>query len=419
MKVMVVGSGGREHALVWKISQSKRVDKIYAAPGNGGMKELAETIDIKASNMIDLADFAEKEKIDLTVVGPEMSLALGIVDEFSKKNLRIFGPTQKAAMIESSKAFAKEFMKKNGIPTAGFNVFDSAIEAINYIKTSPFPVVIKADGLAGGKGVFICNNIQEAQESIRAIMLENKFGKSGEQVVIEEFLKGQEMSFMGISDGKRVIPLVTSMDYKKAKENDKGPNTGGMGAISPAPQTNRELFNTIMKTIISPTIEGLKFEGKDFKGVLYAGLMITGLGPMVLEFNVRFGDPEIQPILLRMKSDIVDLLEGAADGSLFDIPIEWDEEVSGCVVLTSKGYPLKYETGKKIMGLERAKAMGVEIFHAGTSLKEDGYYSSGGRVLNVCAKSPTLKESMKKIYDAISFISFDNMNFRQDIGRKK
>jgi phosphoribosylamine--glycine ligase len=419
MKILVVGSGGREHALVWKISQSKRVDKIFAAPGNAGMKELAETVDIKASNMVALADFAEKEKIDLTIVGPEMSLALGIVDEFRKKNLKIFGPTQKASMIESSKAFAKEFMKKNGIPTAGFNVFDSAMEAINYIKTSTFPVVIKADGLAGGKGVFICHNMQEAQESIRAIMLENKFGKSGEQVVIEEFLKGQEMSFMGISDGKRVIPLVTSMDYKKAMDNDKGPNTGGMGAISPAPQTTRELFNTIMKTIIAPTIEGLKFEGKEFRGVLYAGLMITALGPMVLEFNVRFGDPEIQPILLRMKSDIVDLLEGAADGSLFDIPIEWDEEVSGCVVLTSKGYPVKYETDKKINGLERAKAMGVEIFHAGTSLKNDGFYSAGGRVLNVCAKSPTLKESMKKIYDAISFISFDNINFRQDIGRKR
>jgi len=419
MKILVVGSGGREHALVWKISQSKRVDKIYAAPGNAGMKELAETVDIKASNMIALADFAEKEKIDLTIVGPEMSLALGIVDEFNKKNLKIFGPTQKAAMIESSKAFAKEFMKKNGIPTAGFNVFDSALEAINYIKTSTFPVVIKADGLAGGKGVFICHNMQEAQESIRAIMLENKFGKSGEQVVIEEFLRGQEMSFMGVSDGKRVIPLVTSMDYKKAMDNDKGPNTGGMGAISPAPQTTRELFNAIMKTVITPTIEGLKFEGKEFRGVLYAGLMITALGPMVLEFNVRFGDPEIQPILLRMKSDLIDLLEGAADGSLFDIPIEWDEEVSGCVVLTSKGYPVKYETDKKINGLERAKAMGVEIFHAGTSLKKDGLYSAGGRVLNVCAKSPTLKESMKKIYDAISFISFDNINFRQDIGRKK
>ena len=419
MKVLVIGSGGREHALVWKISQSKRVDKIFAAPGNGGMKKLATTVDIKASNTVDLADFAQQEKIDLTVVGPEMSLSLGIVDEFNKKNLKIFGPSQKAAMIESSKAFAKEFMRKNGIPTAGFNVFDSAIEAISHIRTAPFPLVVKADGLAGGKGVFICNDIQEAEESIRVIMLENKFGKSGEQVVVEEFLKGQEMSFMVVSDGKRVIPLVTSMDYKKAEEGDKGPNTGGMGAVSPSPRSSQKLYNEIMNAIILPTIEGMKFEGKEFKGVLYAGLMITGIGPMVLEFNVRFGDPETQPILMRMKSDLVDLLEGAADGNLFDIPIEWDEEVSGCVVLTSKGYPMKFETGKKISGLERAKALGVEVFHAGTTFREGGYYTTGGRVLNVCAKSPTLKDAMKNVYDAISFISFDNMNFRQDIGRKK
>lgn len=419
MKVLVIGSGGREHALVWKLSQSKRVDKIYAAPGNGGMKKLATAVDIKASNTVDLADFAQKENIDLTVVGPEMSLSLGIVDEFNKKNLKIFGPTQKASMIESSKAFAKEFMRKNGIPTAGFNVFDSAIEAINHIKTAPFPLVVKADGLAGGKGVFICNDMKEAEESIRVIMLENKFGKSGEQVVVEEFLKGQEMSFMVVSDGKRVIPLATSMDYKKAEEGDKGPNTGGMGAISPSPQTSQKMYNDIMNSIILPTIEGMKFEGKEFKGVLYAGLMITGIGPMVLEFNVRFGDPETQPILMRLKSDLVDLLEGSADGNLFDIPVEWEEEVAGCVVLTSKGYPLKFETGKKISGLERAKAMGVEVFHAGTTFREDGYYTSGGRVLNVCARAATLKDTMKNIYDAISFISFDNMNFRQDIGRKK
>jgi len=419
MKVLVIGSGGREHALVWKISQSKRVDKIFAAPGNGGMKKLATTVDIKASNTVDLADFAQQEKIDLTVVGPEMSLSLGIVDEFNKKNLKIFGPTQKAAMIESSKAFAKEFMRKNGIPTAGFHVFDSAIEAISHIRTAPFPLVVKADGLAGGKGVFICTNMQEAEESIRVIMLENKFGKSGEQVVVEEFLKGQEMSFMVVADGKRVIPLVTSMDYKKAEDGDKGSNTGGMGAVSPSPRTSRKLYNEIMNSIILPTIEGMKFEGKEFKGVLYAGLMITGIGPMVLEFNVRFGDPETQPILMRLKSDLVDLLEGAADGNLFDIPIEWDEEVSGCVVLTSKGYPMKFETGKKISGLERAKALGVEVFHAGTTFREGGYYTTGGRVLNVCAKSPTLKDAMKNVYDAISFISYDNMNFRQDIGRKK
>ncbi|HLP62427.1 MAG TPA: phosphoribosylamine--glycine ligase [Candidatus Deferrimicrobium sp.] len=419
MKILVVGSGGREHALVWKLSQSKRVNKIYAAPGNGGMKDLAETVNIKESNTVELAEFAQKEKIDLTVVGPEVSLSLGIVDEFNKKNLKVFGPNQRASAIESSKAFAKEFMKKNGIPTAGFNVFDSAIGAINHIRTAPFPLVIKADGLAGGKGVFICQDLRQAEESIRIIMLENKFGKSGEQVVIEEFLKGRELSFMAVTDGKRVIPLVTSMDYKKAEENDKGPNTGGMGAISPGPDIDRDLYNTIMNTIILPTVEGLKFEGKEFKGLLYAGLMITRIGPMVLEYNVRFGDPETQALLLRMKSDLVDLLEGASDGNLFDIPVEWSEEVSGCVVLTSRGYPNKFEVGKKIEGLKRAKAMGVEVFHAGTVLKEDGYYSAGGRVLNICAKGATLKETMKKIYDAISFISFDNMNFRQDIGRVK
>jgi len=419
MKVLVVGSGGREHALVWKLSQSRRVEKIYAAPGNGGMKDLAETVNIKESNTVELAVFAQKEKIDLTVVGPEMSLALGIVDEFSKKNLKIFGPNQRASVIESSKAFAKEFMKKNNIPTAGFNVFDSAIGAINHIKTAPFPLVIKADGLAGGKGVFICQNLRQAEESIRIIMLENKFGKSGEQVVIEEFLKGQEMSFMAIADGKRVIPLATSMDYKRAEENDRGPNTGGMGAISPAPDISRDLYNTIMNTIILPTIEGLKFDGKEFRGLLYAGLMITRIGPMVLEYNVRFGDPETQAVLMRMKSDLVDLLEGSADGNLFDIPVEWSDEVSGCVVLTSRGYPGKFEIGKMIEGVKRAKAMGVEVFHAGTVLKSDGYYSTGGRVLNVCARGTTLKDTMKRIYDAISFISFDNMNFRQDIGRKK
>ena len=418
MKVLVVGSGGREHALVWKISQSKRVDIIYAAPGNGGMKDLARLVDIKASNTVELADFAQEEGIDLTVVGPEMSLALGIVDEFRRRNLKIYGPSQKAVTIESSKAFAKEFMKKHGIPTAPFHVFDSSIEAISYIRSAAFPLVVKADGLAGGKGVFVCKDIKEAEDSIRVIMLENKFGKSGEMVVIEEFLKGTEMSFMAISDGKRILPLVTSMDYKKAFDRDLGPNTGGMGAISPAPQINGELYNNIMKSIIYPTIEHLKFEGKEFRGTIYAGLIVTDSGPQVLEFNGRFGDPEIQPILLRMNSDLVDLLEGAAEGNLYDVPVEWNEKVSGCVVLCSKGYPLKYATGKKIEGLERAKAMGVEIFHAGTKQNDDGYYTSGGRVLNVCATADTLKEAMEKIYDAISFISYENINFRQDIGRQ-
>ena len=418
MKVLVIGSGGREHALVWKISQSKRVSRIYAAPGNPGMKDLVELVDIKASNMVELADFAQAESIDLTVVGPEIPLSLGIVDEFKQRNLKIFGPTQKAATIESSKSFAKEFMKKNNIPTAAYQVFDSSFEAISFIRSSSFPLVVKADGLAGGKGVFICNNIKEAEDAIRVLMLENKFGRSGEQVVVEEYLTGMEMSFMVISDGKRALPLVTSMDYKKALENDKGPNTGGMGSISPAPHINANLFNNIMETIIYPTVEGLKFEGKEFRGVLYAGLMITKTGPFVLEFNVRFGDPEIQAVLMRMQSDLVDLLEGSAEGNLFDIPVDWDEKVAGCVVLTSKGYPAKYETGKKIDGLERAKTQGVEIFHAGTRFEDDTFYTAGGRVLNICATSSALEDAMKKIYDAISFLSFDNLNFRQDIGRK-
>ena len=417
MRVLIIGSGGREHALAWKISKSPKVTKIFCAPGNAGMKDLAETIDIKASNIIKIADFAQQEKIDLTVVGPEMVLSLGVVDEFDKRNLKIFGPSQKAATIESSKSFAKEFMKKNNIPTSDFDVFTTSIEAINFLKKAKFPIVVKTDGLAGGKGVFICKNIEEAEESIKIIMLENKFGKAGEKIVVEEFLTGQEMSFMVISDGKRVIPLVTSMDYKKIFDNDEGPNTGGMGAISPSPQINRSLYNTIMKSIIYPTIEGLRFEGKNFKGLLYAGLMVTNSGPMVLEFNVRFGDPETQAIFLRLESDLVDLLEGSVEGNLFDTQVEWNNKTSACVVLASKGYPAKYDTDKKINGLERAKAIGVEIFHAGTSFKKNSFHTAGGRVLNICAKSPTLKETMKKIYDAISFISFDNIHFRHDIGR--
>ncbi|MEN8152483.1 MAG: phosphoribosylamine--glycine ligase [Acidobacteriota bacterium] len=416
MKILVIGSGGREHALIWKISQSKRVDKIYALPGNGGISDLAEIVDIDASNIIEIADFVQEKKIHLTVVGPELPLSLGIVDEFNKRNLKIFGPTRKASLIESSKAFAKEFMKKNKIPTAGYSIFSSAMEAVNYIKTCNFPVVVKTDGLAAGKGVFICEDIKSAEESIRTILMENKFGKSGEQIVIEEFLKGEEMSFIVISDGKRALPLVTSMDYKRAEENDKGPNTGGMGAISPAPGINEKLFNKIMESIILPTIEGLRFEGKEFRGVLYAGLMITSEGPKTLEFNVRFGDPETQAILLRLKSDIIDIFEGAVEGSLHDVEAEWEENVSACVVLASEGYPGQYETGKKLEDLHRAKTSGVEIFHAGTRVEDKTYLTSGGRVLNVCASSPTLKETMKKIYDSIPFIKYENLYYRKDIG---
>ena len=417
MKVMVVGSGGREHALVWKISQSKRVEKIFALPGNAAMGDLAEAVDIKESSIIEIADFAQREKVDLTVVGPELSLSLGIVDEFKKRNLRIFGPTQIAATIESSKSFAKAFMRKHGIPTAEFALCSDAPQAMDHLKKAAFPLVVKVDGLAGGKGVFICNNIEEGEDAIRTTMLENKFGKAGDSVVIEEYLTGQEMSFMVIADGKRAVPLVSAMDYKKIYEKNKGPNTGGMGAISPAPQVGSALIDEVMKKVIYPTIEGLKVEGKEFRGVLYAGLMITEKGPKVLEFNARFGDPETQAVLLRLKSDLVDLLEAAADGTLYDVPVEWSDETSACVVLASKGYPGKYETGKLISGLERALTQGVVLFHAGTTRGPQGFVTAGGRVMNVCATSSTLKSTMSKIYDAISFISFDNITFRQDIGR--
>lgn len=419
MKILVLGSGGREHALVWKISQSKNVKKIYSIPGNGGMKDLAESIDFKGSDIIKIADFAQEEKIDLTVVGPENLLSLGVVDEFRTRNLKIFGPTQKAAAIESSKSFAKEFMKKNNIPSAEYGIFTSPIEAMKYLSESEFPQVIKADGLAAGKGVFIVQNIKEAEESIQAIMLDKKFGKAGDKVVVEDFLTGSEMSFMVISDGKRVVPLASAMDYKKISEGDKGLNTGGMGAISPSPQISKDLFNQVMKTIIMPTIEGLRFEGREFRGVLYAGLMITNKGPMVLEYNVRFGDPETQAVLLRLKSDFVELMEGAVEGNIADVVVEWDEKVSACVVLASKGYPMGYETNKSIQGLERAKAQGVKIFHAGTEVREKTTFTTGGRVLSVCAAEPTLKDTMKTIYDAISFISYDNIYYRNDIGRKK
>jgi len=419
MKVMVVGSGGREHALVWKLSQSRKVSQIFAVPGNAGTAQLATNVDLDPNNSIEIADFAQTEGVELTVVGPELPLSLGMADEFQRRNLNVFGPTQKAAIIESSKAFAKEFMAKHNIPTANFKVFNDIRAAADHLKSATYPLVLKTDGLAAGKGVFICRKGQEAITALQTVMQEKKFGRAGEQVIIEDFLPGTEMSFMVVSDGKRVIPLVTSMDYKKAGVNDTGPNTGGMGAISPAPDINKELLDTILRTIIMPTIEGLRFEGREFRGVLYAGLMITKTGPMVLEFNVRFGDPETQAVLLRMKSDLLDLLSGAAEGNLFDVHTEWEEEVSGCVVLTSKGYPGAYEKGKPIAGLERAKSMGVEIFHAGTRIQNDATYTSGGRVMNVCARAATLKDAMKKIYDAIPFITYENIAFRSDIGRKK
>ncbi len=420
MRILVIGSGGREHAIVWKLAQSKRVSKIFVAPGNPGMNKLAETVNINPSNVIDLAEFAQREKIDFTVTGPELPLSLGIVDEFKKYNLKIFGPTQKASIIETSKSYAKTFMKKHNIPTAEFEIFVNAKKAWDYINSrEEFPVVIKTDGLAAGKGVYICKTKEGAQRVIKEIMIDEKFGKAGEQIIIEDFLQGEELSFMVISDGKRAMPLVTSTDYKKIGDGNKGPNTGGMGAVSPSPFINKELTDKIMKKIILPTIENLRLDNREFRGVLYAGLMIDKGEPKVLEFNARFGDPETQVILLRLKSDLLELLEASTDGAIFDINVKWEDCCATSVVLASGGYPGSFETGKPIMGLERAQSTGIQIFHAGTSIKENTFYTNGGRVLNICAKDKNLETTMNKIYDAISFITFENMYFRKDIGVKR
>lgn len=422
MKILVVGSGGREHALAWKLSQSPHCEKLYCAPGNGGMAQIAEIVPIEETNLSMLARFAEEKKIDLTVVGPEVPLAMGIVDEFENRGLKIYGPNKKAAEIEKSKVFAKEFMKRHRIPTARFQVADNPDQAMKILNSGAFefPVVIKADGLAAGKGVSVCANVKRAEDTIVEMMVKKKFGPAGERVVIEEFLKGREVSFIVITDGIRVQPLVTTMDHKAAYDGDKGPNTGGMGAISPSPFVNERLFSQIMDEIIFPTITRLLEEGRRFKGTLYAGLMITEDGPKVLEYNCRFGDPETQAQMLRLESDLVEVLMSVVEEDLLREEIKWSTKPSGCVVIASGGYPLKYEKGKLIAGLEEvSKVPGLVIFHAGTSLVDGQFYTNGGRVLNVCASEPTLTQTMKKIYEHIPKIYFEGMFYRRDIGAIK
>ncbi|MBC7363403.1 MAG: phosphoribosylamine--glycine ligase [Candidatus Aminicenantes bacterium] len=422
MKILVIGSGGREHALVWKIKQSPHCEQLYCAPGNGGIAQIAEIVPIEETNIRALADFAEEKKIDLTVVGPELPLAMGIVDEFEKRGLRIYGPNRKAAEIEKSKIFAKEFMSRHRIPTGRFRVADSPEQAIKILNSGEFefPVVIKADGLAAGKGVSICANIKRAEDAIGEMMVKKKFGPAGERVLIEEFLRGRELSFIVFTDGARVQPLVTTMDHKAAYDGDRGPNTGGMGAISPSPFVNEKLFNQIMEEIIFPTVTRLLEEGRRFKGTLYAGLMITDDGPKVLEYNCRFGDPETQAQMLRLESDLVEILVSVVDEDLLREEIKWSNKPSGCVVIASGGYPLKYEKGKLIAGLEEvASVPGLVIFHAGTKFENGNYYTNGGRVLNVCASEPTLSATMRKIYDHIQNIYFEGMFYRKDIGAVK
>jgi len=419
MKILLVGSGGREHALAWKISQSPFLSKLYCAPGNPGTQAVAENVPLADSDIHGLAAFAAERGIDLTVVGPELPLTLGIVDEFERRNLRIFGPNKKAAELEGSKVFAKQFMDRHRIPTARFKVAESPSQAFRILKSGEFsyPLVIKADGLAAGKGVIVCPGPRQAEEAVNAIMVNMQFGAAGQRILIEEYLKGKELSFIVISDGTKLQPLVTTMDHKAVYEGDRGPNTGGMGVISPSPFVTSALFADIVGTIAFPTITRMREEGRTLKGVLYVGLMLTDSGPRVLEYNCRFGDPETQVQMMRLESDLVDLLLNAVNENVLKSEVQWSPKAGGCVVLASGGYPLAYEKGKPISGLEEVSSIpGITVFHAGTKLENGEYTTNGGRVLNVCACEPTLAETMENIYSAISGITFDGMHFRRDIG---
>ncbi len=420
MKVLVVGQGGREHALVWKIAQSPKVDVVYAAPGNGGICEEATCVDISANDLEALRDFAKKEGIDLTVVGPEEPLVKGIVDIFEEAGLTIFGPSKAAAQLEGSKAYAKNFMKEMGIPTAEFEVFEDPIEAKKYIEKKGAPIVVKADGLAAGKGSIVCKTVEEAKKAVDTIMVDKVFGEAGNKVVVEDFLKGEEASFIVITDGKNIVPLASSQDHKPVYDNDEGPNTGGMGAYSPAPVVTDYIHEKTMNEIVIPTIEGMAKRGVPFKGVLYVGLMIEDdKYPRVLEYNVRFGDPEAQPILMRMKSDLVDALIASINGTLDTCEIEYLDDAAVCVVMASGGYPGKYEKGKEIHGLEEvAKMEKVKVFHAGTKKVNGKFVTNGGRVLGVTALGKDIKEAIDRAYEAVSKINWEGVHYRRDIGRK-
>ena len=418
MNVLVIGSGGREHALCWKLRQSSMVKDLYCAPGNGGTALDAVNVDIDISEHQQVAEFCEEKDIELVVVGPEAPLAVGITDYLEKEGINVFGPSYAAARMESSKIFAKELMGRYNIPTAGFRIFDDFDKAEEYIRSKGAPLVVKAYGLAAGKGVIVTEDVEEAVTAARDMIVEKKFGGAGSRIIVEECLFGEEASILVVTDGKNIIPLATSQDHKRAYDGDAGPNTGGMGAYSPAPVIDDALFEKITETIVRPTIEALAKENIVYKGVLYAGLMITADGPKVLEYNVRFGDPETQAILPRMKSDLAQLLLATAKGELEGKTVEWDRDECVCVVLASGGYPGSYEKGKKITGLEEAVAEGAVVFHAGTRTEGDDIVTSGGRVLNVTAKGPDIKEAVANTYRAVGKIHFDGMHYRKDIGYK-
>ena len=419
MNVLVVGGGGREHALVWKIVQSPKVSKVYCASGNAGISEQATLVPIQANDLNRLLEFALKEKIDLTVVGPEDPLTRGIVDLFESKGLLIFGANKKAAEIEGSKAFAKEMMKKYHIPTAFYEIFDNRNEAVKYIRKQGAPIVVKADGLAAGKGVIVCKTVEEAIHSVDQIMVEKIFGNAGNRVVVEEYLVGEEASYIAFTDGKTILPMASSQDHKPIFDGDQGPNTGGMGAYSPAPVVTDEVHEKILEKVLRPVIYGMGEEGRPYKGVLYAGLMIHEGHPKVLEFNARFGDPETQPVLMRMKGDIVPILEACMQGTLSRHKIEWDNRASVCVVMASKGYPGDYEKGKIIEGLREVSRMErVFVFHAGTILKDGQVMTNGGRVLGVTGLGEDIPRAVERAYQAVKKISWDGVYYRTDIGQK-
>jgi len=416
MKVLVIGSGGREHAIIWKLSQSRSIDKIYCCPGNAGIAELAECIDVKQDDFRALLDFVKYEWIDLTIVGPEDPLSKGIVDLFEKDGRRILGPTKAAAQLESSKVFSKDLMRANGIPTADYKVFTSYLHAEEYVKLMGTPIVIKADGLAAGKGVFVASTLDEAMDALKQIMKDRVFGSAGDRVLIEQCLQGEEASFMAFTDGETIVPMVSSQDHKRIFNDDKGLNTGGMGAYSPAPVITEELEALVIEKVMKPTVRALRAEGIPYKGILYAGLMIDKGVPYVLEFNCRLGDPETQPVLSRLETDLMDIAIAITDGKLGDLDIKWKKDPAVCVVVSSEGYPGKYRKGDAITGLSEANALeGVHVFHAGTSFRDDAVVTSGGRVLGVTATGSDIAAAKKRAYEAIGRIHFKGMHFRTDI----
>lgn len=418
MKVLVVGSGGREHAIVTSIAKSKRVSKIYCAPGNAGIAQLAECVDIGVMEFDRLVDFAREQEIDLTVVAPDDPLVAGAVDAFEAAGLRAFGPRANAAIIEGSKAFSKDLMKKYNIPTAAYETFDDADAALAYLENAAFPIVLKADGLALGKGVLICNTLEEAQAGVKEIMLDKHFGDAGNKMVIEEFMTGREVSVLAFSDGKTIKTMTSAQDHKRAKDGDQGLNTGGMGTFSPSPFYTDEIADFCQKEIYQKTIDAMHAEGRDFVGVLFTGLMMTEKGTKVLEFNARFGDPEAQVVLPRMKNDIIDVFEACIDGKLDTIELEFEDNAAVCVVLASDGYPVSYEKGYEIKGLEAFEDKdGYYAFHAGTKFQDGKVVTNGGRVIGITAKGDTLVEARANAYQATEWVDFRNKYMRHDIGK--